>query len=659
MVSHEENLSKLCRLCGKKIILKHGYKKAKSVEEYSDILFQYYDIDVSLESCEVYPKHLCGNCRRNLDRLKKGEATSSKLTAPFEFVQHSENCYVCSQFSESITEKLNLRKLDSSMREMGYVVDINRPGFKRIYVKLSLVNDLLQTKIVIFVKSTNEFYCQINGVKVTPGSLLLNLPETLNEQNMESFTSFFKNIDICEGIKEFQDVISARLEIKQPFPSDTGNLTEIVEYQGHAQLIKANFEIVRHLNCSYFVDLDEKICKSCQNYTNFLRSSRSRIKINLEPEKKKQRVSDSSKTNVRYLTREELEERLSQAQSAKREALKKVSNMAIKIKKLIQEEGVIVTEEESSLFKDIITSNTPEFEEFSPQELLWNQQKEQAGKSNSRGMRWHPLIIRWCLSIYYTSPAAYRQMSSKKLNFLKLHHVNTLRKYGQFTNPCSGFNPDIINRLMIDAKVDTLKDFQRNVSLCFDEMKIKSNLVYSKSTGKLVGFTEMGEINEEIKKFQETFEEDSTAYEHNLSSHVIVYMVRGIFTNLAYPFAYFGSNGFSSAQLYPCTLEATKILTSIGFHVRAFVSDGATPNRKFYKMMCTDDPDNINWTWNPFEEDEKIYFFSDPPHLLKTTRNCMENSQWNCKTRNLHVSCLFSLVQLNLLPCGFDKFIAH
>ena len=53
----------------------------------------------------------------------------------------------------------------------------------------------------------------------------------------------------------------------------------------------------------------------------------------------------------------------------------------------------------------------PEFEENSPQWLLWQQQKAQSQKKDARGMRWHPLMIRWCLSIYFTSPSAYKQMN--------------------------------------------------------------------------------------------------------------------------------------------------------------------------------------------------------------------------------------------------------
>ena len=38
-------------------------------------------------------------------------------------------------------------------------------------------------------------------------------------------------------------------------------------------------------------------------------------------------------------------------------------------------------------------------------------------------------------------------------------------------------------------------------------MKVQPNLVYKRSTGKIVGFVEMGDINEEISQFQTKFED--------------------------------------------------------------------------------------------------------------------------------------------------------
>ena len=70
-------------------------------------------------------------------------------------------------------------------------------------------------------------------------------------------------------------------------------------------------------------------------------------------------------------------------------------------------------------------------------------------------------MIRWCLSIYYTSASAYKQLSSNKLSFLKLPHISTLKKYGNFTKPTSGFNPDILNELMTEAKLDSPQSFKK------------------------------------------------------------------------------------------------------------------------------------------------------------------------------------------------------
>ena len=42
------------------------------------------------------------------------------------------------------------------------------------------------------------------------------------------------------------------------------------------------------------------------------------------------------------------------------------------------------------------------------QELFWKQQKEATAKSDSQGMCWHPLMIRWYLYIHHRSSGAYQ-----------------------------------------------------------------------------------------------------------------------------------------------------------------------------------------------------------------------------------------------------------
>ena len=71
-------------------------------------------------------------------------------------------------------------------------------------------------------------------------------------------------------------------------------------------------------------------------------------------------------------------------------------------------------------------------------------------------------------------------MSNKELNFLQLPCVSTLKQHINFTNMQTGFNPDILKRLADDAKVTESPDREKLIVMAFDEMQIKSNLVYHK-----------------------------------------------------------------------------------------------------------------------------------------------------------------------------------
>ena len=82
---------------------------------------------------------------------------------------------------------------------------------------------------------------------------------------------------------------------------------------------------------------------------------------------------------------------------------------------------------------------------------------------------------------------AYEQI--RRSGFLSLPHRTTLNKYTGFTTIGTGFNPDIIKHMYDEVKFTELKEFEKHIILLFDEMKIKSGLVYSKPSGTIIGFT--------------------------------------------------------------------------------------------------------------------------------------------------------------------------
>ena len=63
--------------------------------------------------------------------------------------------------------------------------------------------------------------------------------------------------------------------------------------------------------------------------------------------------------------------------------------------------------------------------------------------------------------------------------------------------------------------------------MLFDEIKIKSGLVYSESTGCIVRFSELGNINEELNEFERKLQNSSTKSKE-LETYVICFMARGL-----------------------------------------------------------------------------------------------------------------------------------
>ena len=64
-----------------------------------------------------------------------------------------------------------------------------------------------------------------------------------------------------------------------------------------------------------------------------------------------------------------------------------------------------------------------------------------------------------------------------------------------------------------------------------------------------------------------------------------------------------------------------------GLKVATITLDGNSVNRKYFKIVGNG-VDNIKHKFNnPLSFNEReIYLFSDPPHLLKTSRNCLYSS---------------------------------
>ena len=344
------------------------------------------------------------------------------------------------------------------------------------------------------------------------------------------------------------------------------------------------------------------LCSSCVKQERSLgKMKENKAKQAVEPLKSNAPLSGSSKT------------RLVATVQQQRLVCKELEGRIAELEKEIKTNSIPIDE---TMKKDILVILADSGEEVTPHmKVFWEQQRRLVAMPKF-GRRYRPHCIRFCLSIHAKSPAAYRELRDSGI--LVLPTERTLRDYCNFFKPRAGFHPENIGRLR--DQTHQYFDIQRYVVISFDEMKIQSKLVFDKHSNELIGFVDLGE--EEL---------NVSSGSSDLATHALVFFVQGAASDLKYALGYFLTKDVTSYQIMPLFWKAVSVLELVcNLWVCAAVSDGASPNRLFYQLHADlVEPgcgDVINYTPNLFAPSRNIYFFSDAPHLLKTTRNCLFNS---------------------------------
>ena len=147
----------------------------------------------------------------------------------------------------------------------------------------------------------------------------------------------------------------------------------------------------------------------------------------------------------------------------------------------LQKSSVEVDNDLSNDFVQILDSADSKITPF--MNLFWQEQKKLFNKS-AIGVRYHPMIIRFCLSLAAKSPSCYEELRNSGV--LTLPSQRCLRDYRNAIKPKRGFQKEVID--VLKEKTASYFDVQRYVVLMFDEMKVMANLVFDKTTGELIGF---------------------------------------------------------------------------------------------------------------------------------------------------------------------------
>ena len=255
----------------------------------------------------------------------------------------------------------------------------------------------------------------VHGRKVIPATngLLSLIPNVLNQQMFLKLINIIDSSKICPGNVDthFVDMGNAR---KGKFLTTDGVTKAAVE-EGFPLLLNGKIytSTVRMINCEVLIQGAK--CIHCQSYRSQLRAMYSRCK-----RKESDTCNNSKYTNNRHLKTPEKIEKLKILQTKVIEAGKQIKSLTLRMSKLST--GVSIDE---ALHTDLLgiaeQHNTSIMELFpvgSFRRLFWEEQVKAAKLSHARQMRWHPMVIRWCLNLKLLSTFAYHSMQTS--GFIKL-----------------------------------------------------------------------------------------------------------------------------------------------------------------------------------------------------------------------------------------------
>ena len=195
----------------------------------------------------------------------------------------------------------------------------------------------------------------------------------------------------------------------------------------------------------------------------------------------------------------------------------KISKKQQRLKELIEDSvdvhGVTLGGDLHNDFREVIKECEAQLEGETPSSfkwVFWQHQMEASHAIDSRGMRWHPLMIKWCIYLRHQSQVAHETLL-RQSKCVSLPSQCTLRDYKHHVKATNGFSAEVDMQLCQVANLKSSTAIDQYVILLLDEMHIKESLVYDKHTGDLIGFTDLGDINSHILALEQSLT-DSRSY---------------------------------------------------------------------------------------------------------------------------------------------------
>ena len=199
-------------------------------------------------------------------------------------------------------------------------------------------------------------------------------------------------------------------------------------------------------------------CRARSSFRHNLRVQQSRVVTRSS----ESRCAFSSRTRYSCLSPDELKTRMANLQKELCRISKERNRLKEKIVQESQNLGVTVDEDMHNDLRKIME----EEEEKNPnrfhnsfQQIFWEQQLGAVHQYNAKGMRWHYLMIRWCLLLGHQSQSAYETL--RQSGCITLPSQCTLRDYTHYIQAVTGFSNDVDKQIMEAARINSCEKYEK------------------------------------------------------------------------------------------------------------------------------------------------------------------------------------------------------
>ena len=324
---------------------------------------------------------------------------------------------------------------------------------------------------------------------------------------------------------------------------------------------------IRHSKCEFLLCAEARYnrCLQCSKYRSSLYTLSMRLSLLTDD-----RLEPDSHTPYTSLTSIEKDQRMKNLQGSLRESQKQLQCMKEKLDMALEERGICEESIDDDMHTIMMEENEGILKEFpkgSFAHLFWQQQLEAATrkeKKSKQGMRWDPLMVKWCLYLRHKSSGAYELLRNS--GCITLPSQRTLRDYTHYIKSTIGFSDEVDMQLASAAKLNGIEEYKKNVIMIMDEMYIKEELVFEKHSGSLIGFINLGDINTHLLEFEHSINQ-STASSESLATTMMVFMVQGLLSTLSFPYVQFSCSKVTGQLLFSPFWEAIFRLERMGFKV--------------------------------------------------------------------------------------------